>query len=131
MSNNLYNFRLRTGMEIISEMLSIDEVNELDPGVSKLFTDDESDKTVILSHPIVVVTIPVTRDGEVFLENFYHPYLQHAKHACATFHVDDIMSIDELHEDAHTDYIDAVIAIYGHLYEDSEQSENSDSPTVH
>lgn len=131
--SNIYNLRLHTGMELITEMLTIDDINEIDPGVAKLFTDDESDDTVILSHPIVVMTVPVSRDGDMYLENMYHPYLHHAKHACVALHNGDILSIDELHPDAQPDYIEAVIAVYGHLYDDAEDKnqDQSDTPTVH
>lgn len=118
-------------MEIISELLTIDEINDYDPEVAKLFTDDESSDTVILSHPIVVVALPVHHEDGTYLENFYHPYLHHSKHACVAFHSDDIMSIDELHADAQPDYIEAVIALYGHMYDDKEDSDGPDTPTVH
>ena len=132
MASNIYNIRLRTGMELITEILTVDELNEIDTDITKLFNDDDREDTVLLSHPIVVVTIPVTSNGEVFLENFYHPYLQHSKHACVAIDTDLIVSVDEIHPNAAQDYVEAVIAVYGHMYEDSEDTPDEQStPTVH
>ena len=131
MSSNIYNIRLNTGMELITEMLSFDDINEIDESVAELFTDGDKEDTVLLSHPIVVLTIPVTHDGEVMIDSFYHPYLQHGKHACVAIDSSLIMAIDEMHPDAVPDYIEAVIAVYGHLYDNSDEPEEQDTPTVH
>ncbi len=136
MSKNIYNIRLTTGMELISEMLSIDEMNEVDEKIAELFTEEDAEDSVLLSHPIVVLTVPMVSNGEAYLENFYHPYLHHSKHACVIIDSDLIMSIDELHPNAIPDYIEAVIAVYGHMYEDStEETSEPDTdpslPTVH
>lgn len=117
-------------MEIISELMTVAEIHETHPDVAALFSDDEASEITVMFHPIVIMTVPVNNSDGPYLENFYHPYLHHARHACVAIETGHIMSVDELLEEALPDYVEAVTAIYGHLYE-SDEPEKPSGPTVH
>lgn len=117
MTRNIYNIRLQNGIELISEIISIEELQELSVEAADLFTEGDT----ILAHPIIVHTNLYydSSEGMSGIDNVYAPFLTHAKHGCVAILSDTIQVIDDIHEDMIDQYIETVIAVYGHLYDET------------
>lgn len=127
MARGIYNLRLQNGTELISEIIPLDELNEISPESLGVFTEDD----VVLAHPVIVNTTSYydQTDGTLGIDNTYTPFLTHAKHGCVSISNDDILVIDDIIDDMIEQYVDAVIAMYGHLYADAEEQSKPTLPT--
>lgn len=119
MSRNIYNIRLHNNVELVSEVVSLDELLEMSPESAEIFTEDD----VILAHPIMIHsnTYYDSENGVSGIDNIYAPFLSHAKHGCVAIPSDSVLVIDDIHDDMIDQYVETVIALYGHLYDDTEE----------
>lgn len=128
MTRNIYNLRLQNGTELISEIISFEELKEISPDAFEVFTEDD----VILAHPIMVHTTSYydNNDGTTGLDSIYTPFLTHSKHGCVSIPSDSVLVIDDIHDSMIDQYVDSVIAMYGHLYEDAEEQSEPSLPPI-
>lgn len=121
---DIYNIKLKSGIEILSEVLPVTELPE----------EMRKPNSIVLSHPVVINSHPIYLEGdEVFeIKYSYQPLLNFSKHAGYALSESDILIIDSIDPKQAEMYVSIVIEIYGHLYEDeSEDDQDIDSPTLH
>jgi hypothetical protein len=128
MSRSIYNLRLQNGTELLSEIISFEELKELSPDAFDVFTEED----VILAHPIIVHATPYydSADGGSGLDNVYTPFLTHSKHGCVSVPSDTVLVIDDIHDSMIDQYVELVIAMYGHLYEDVAEMSEPSLPSI-
>lgn len=122
--SDIYNIKLKSGIEIISEVLPVTELPE----------ELRKPNHIVLSHPVVINSHPIyIEDDDVFdIRYSYQPLLNFSKHAGLALSESEILIIDSIHPSQVEMYVGIVIELYGHLYEDEEQDDQDiDIPTLH
>jgi hypothetical protein len=122
---NICNIKLRTGQELITEVLEDDEAKDfIDTG-----------EYTMLSHPIIISTHPIyDPDSEEFIIRYsYAPLLAFSASALYPIETSELLVISELHDSHYQHYIEMVIDMYAwlHIDEDDLEEPEEQGPTLH